>query len=251
MNMSFMLTKAQVRRREKDVTRRLGWKRMRPGLEFRAVERCQGLAKGEKQLLLAPRLRCVSTRWERLDAIDEADVVREGFAGMRTADFVEFFCNNHRDATGAQVTPGHLVNRIEFEYLELPAIMVLVGPCPRCDRASNPAHGGSCCPLCEGGSGAHTRECRWPLDEDVLFDPDMKRGTSYWISASERKVIKHALGLDSKHYPFRNYYVPQKYNGPGELWSLCHAGLMKVNDLVSPSELSFTVTPRGQRVVWR
>lgn len=58
-NMSFMLTTQQVIDRTKTVTRRLGWKHLKPGELFWACEKCQGLGKGGKinRLSLA---RCIS-----------------------------------------------------------------------------------------------------------------------------------------------------------------------------------------------
>ena len=46
-NMSFSMTTEAVRRREKTVTRRLGWWNLQPGTILQAVEKAQGLKKGE------------------------------------------------------------------------------------------------------------------------------------------------------------------------------------------------------------
>ena len=47
-NMSFMLTTAQIRAGTKTVTRRLGWKFLKPGDRLMACVKCQGLGKGGK-----------------------------------------------------------------------------------------------------------------------------------------------------------------------------------------------------------
>jgi hypothetical protein len=45
---SFMLTQPQIRARTKTVTRRMGWKDLKPGTLLMAAEKCQGLGKGGK-----------------------------------------------------------------------------------------------------------------------------------------------------------------------------------------------------------
>lgn len=109
-NISFQLTTQQIRDRSKTVTRRLGWSRLRAGAALTACVKCQGLKKGESVERLA-RLRVVSVRRERLDAIDQADVIAEGFPGMTPAEFVSMFTTHMR------CTPETLVTRIEFEYV--------------------------------------------------------------------------------------------------------------------------------------
>ncbi len=110
-NMSFALTTAQVRARQKTVTRRLGWGGLKPGELFWAVEKAMGLKPGEKIVRLA-LLRCVSNRAERLKDIDADDVKREGFPGMTAKQFLEMFCEHMNCA------PDTSVQRIEFEYVE-------------------------------------------------------------------------------------------------------------------------------------
>jgi hypothetical protein len=113
-NMSFMLTIDQVRARTKDVTRRLGWELLQAGDFVRACVKCMGLQKGERIEALAT-IRVIDVRRERLDAIDQADVIREGFPELDPAGFVAMFCNSMRCA------PETFVTRIEFEYVDLPA----------------------------------------------------------------------------------------------------------------------------------
>lgn len=110
--MSFMLTTEQVTSRTKDVTRRAGWKDLRPGTRLRAVRKAMGLKRGERHEVLAT-IEVVSVRWERLDTITQEDVIREGFPGMRPAEFVAMFCKSHKG-----VTPESMITRIEFRYVE-------------------------------------------------------------------------------------------------------------------------------------
>ena len=113
-NMSFSLTTEQVRRREKTVTRRLGWWGLKPGTILQAVEKAQGLRKGEhvKPICL---IRVVSVRLEPLYAIHNYDLeetTREGFPQLTACEFEAMFVKaNHLEGTW---TP---VNRIEFEYV--------------------------------------------------------------------------------------------------------------------------------------
>lgn len=121
-NMSFMLTKSQVRARTKTVTRRTGWASLQAGQELRAVEKGMGLKAGERIVPLAT-IRVLSVRLEPLSAMTEdtdyglAECEREGFGDHPTlrwpSQFVEFFCNSHRGCT-----PATIVQRIEFEYVD-------------------------------------------------------------------------------------------------------------------------------------
>ena len=109
-NMSFALTTPQFRARTKTVTRRLGWWWLEPGELIMGVEKGMGLRKGETVTRLA-LIRVVSAQSERLDAITQGDVAREGFADLSRAEFVDMFCRHNRCA------PKTTVNRIEFEYV--------------------------------------------------------------------------------------------------------------------------------------
>lgn len=111
-NISFALTTDQVRNRTKTVTRRLGWKTLKPGTLLQPVVKGQGLKKGERVEKIGGPIQVVSVRRERLDAIEFADVRREGFTRMGTLDFVEFFCRTHR------CKPSTVVTRIEFRYVD-------------------------------------------------------------------------------------------------------------------------------------
>ena len=119
-NMSFSLTKPQVRAQEKDVTRRLGWWNLEPGDVLWAVEKAMGLKKGEHVKRLA-LIRVVKVHSEPLLRIKQnthrgpykalTEVFREGFAGWSAQAFIEFFCRTHH------CKPTTRVNRIEFEYV--------------------------------------------------------------------------------------------------------------------------------------
>ena len=115
-NMSFMLTTEQIMNRSKTVTRRLGWRHLKPGDTIAACRKCMGLKKGEKIERIA-ELRVVSVQQECLDRmLDDGlygmiECAKEGFPGMTVDDFVDFFCRSHKG-----VYPETPVTRIEFEY---------------------------------------------------------------------------------------------------------------------------------------
>jgi len=110
-NISFSMTTEQVRRREKTVTRRIGWAFLKPGDVLQAVEKAQGLKKGEKVVRIC-EIVVESTRWEPLAKITKEDCGREGFPEMSPDQFIDMFCraNNWK--------PSLDVNRIEFTYID-------------------------------------------------------------------------------------------------------------------------------------
>jgi hypothetical protein len=117
-NMSFSMTTEAVRRHEKTVTRRLGWWNLQPGTILQAVEKAQGLRKGEhvKPICL---IRVVSVTREPLDSIidryDYRETTREGFPELSSYGFIGMFVRaNHCPYYDVSV------NRIEFEYVEDP-----------------------------------------------------------------------------------------------------------------------------------
>jgi len=133
-NMSFILTTDQIRNRTKTVTRRVGWAFLKPGDLIRAVEKCQGLKKGEKMRPLAV-LRVETVRREPLSAM-EADLLygvsecrAEGFPAMSPEQFIAMFCSTHtipdKRAFGLPrhrrqpfpMLPCDEVTRIEFSYV--------------------------------------------------------------------------------------------------------------------------------------
>jgi hypothetical protein len=116
MNISFALTTRQFLDRTKDVTRRLGWYRLKSGQILTAVKKGQGLKKGEHPARLG-QIRVVSSRRERLDRMltevgyGHNEVHREGFPDMTPKQFVEMFCEHNG------CTQDRVITRIEFEYL--------------------------------------------------------------------------------------------------------------------------------------
>lgn len=117
-NMSFALTTDQVRAGTKTVTRRMGWKFLKPGELIQPVRKCMGLKPGEKLEKLRAPIRVVSVRDESLwymwlePAYGDAECKLEGFPEMTPLDFIDMFCASHK---GCQ--KDSIVTRIEFEYL--------------------------------------------------------------------------------------------------------------------------------------
>lgn len=122
-NISFALTEQQVRDRTKTVTRRIGWKTLKPATVLRGVEKAQGLKKGEHVVPLCT-IKVVDVRREPLSRISDSrtaeaqrygaeECAREGFPRMTPAAFVMFFMKSHPGCH-----PDTEVTRIEFEYVE-------------------------------------------------------------------------------------------------------------------------------------
>lgn len=113
-HISFALTTEQVRRGEKTVTRRTGWETLAPGTLLLAVEKGQGLKRGEKVKPIRV-IRVKAVRRERLDALTAGyhygrqEMIKEGFPGRDPQDFVESFADGEEYAM--------LITRIEFEYV--------------------------------------------------------------------------------------------------------------------------------------
>lgn len=116
--MSFALTTPQILAQTKTVTRRIGWSFLQPGDLIQAVEKGQGLKKGEKVRKLSV-IRVVDVRRERLDDMVSgsythcvSELRREGFPDMPPIGFLSMFCKANN------CTPATRVTRIEFEYVE-------------------------------------------------------------------------------------------------------------------------------------
>lgn len=117
IRMSFFLTTAQVLAKTKTVTRRLKC-RLKVGERFLAVERLQGLKKGETQRVLAT---CeVTGLWrEPLSHILVRDneergndeCMHEGFPKLSGEEFVAMFCKHMKCERAGWVY------RIEFKYV--------------------------------------------------------------------------------------------------------------------------------------
>lgn len=109
-NISFTKTAEQIKNRTKTVTRRTGWWNLRPGEHLCAIEKGQGLKKGEhiKKICV---IEVINVRWEFLYDIDKSECIKEGFPNMEPNDFVRMFCRMNR------TEPDDIVNRIEFRYV--------------------------------------------------------------------------------------------------------------------------------------
>lgn len=128
--MSFALTTAQLLDGSKTVTRRVGWANLKPGDRLKAVRKAMGLRPGEKVDVLA-EFEVVSVRRERLDFINKADCIAEGFPHLTPRQFVEMFCShmtitepdNGHYVSGKYVPdrrkmrPSDAVTRIEFRVV--------------------------------------------------------------------------------------------------------------------------------------
>jgi hypothetical protein len=115
-NMSFAYTTRQCRARTKTMTRRLGWRSLKPGDLVQQVEKAQGLALGEHPVPIHV-IQITHTRWEPLKAITWHDVILEGFpydCVMDTERFIKMFCI--LNAPGCH--RNTLVNRIVFRYID-------------------------------------------------------------------------------------------------------------------------------------
>lgn len=121
-HISFALTTAQIRTRTKTVTRRLGWKFLKPGTLLQPVVKSQGIPKGGHVEKIDGPIRVISVRRESLAMLVDdyrsvfnygrGEVDREGFKGTPVEEFVDMFCATHRCERDAEVT------RIEFEYVK-------------------------------------------------------------------------------------------------------------------------------------
>lgn len=124
-NISFHLTTPQFVAGTKDVTRRGGWVSLPPGEVLCAVEKGQGIPKGESIKRLG-HIITVDCRRERLDRMTTEpeygrdECRREGFPEMTPEQFVDFFCGSHD-----RIEPESDVTRIEFK--KVPVIREVFG----------------------------------------------------------------------------------------------------------------------------
>lgn len=109
--MSFFMTQTQFRERTKTVTRRMGWKFLKPGDRVLGVVKGQGLKKGEKHEPLGV-IEVVHAWSEQVNWIEYEDVAKEGFPGKDRLWFIDFFCK----ANGCK--PRTVITRIEFKYVD-------------------------------------------------------------------------------------------------------------------------------------
>lgn len=116
-NISFALTTEQVRNQTKDVTRRLGWLRLKPGDVLQPVIKNMGLGAGEKIEKIATPVTVVATRQEPLRRMTDEqeygrrECQREGFPHLTPAEFITMFCATHRGCT-----PETIITRIQISY---------------------------------------------------------------------------------------------------------------------------------------
>lgn len=116
-NISCSLTEPQVRARTKDVTRRLGGKKLKVGQRLQFCRKCMGRKPGEPLVKIAV-VEVVSVRRERLSCMTAslnygfAECRREGFPEMTPRQFVAFFCASHKGCK-----PSTIITRIEFKYV--------------------------------------------------------------------------------------------------------------------------------------
>lgn len=114
--MSVAYTEDAVRSRTKTVTRRVGWRFLKPGDRLTLCRKVMGLKKGESPVRVA-EVEVVAVSLERLDSITAAEVVVEGFPGMSPEEFVRRF---FVEAQG--IPADQMVTRIEWKYLDAPAV---------------------------------------------------------------------------------------------------------------------------------
>ncbi len=115
-NISFALTIKQFNDGTKDVTRRLGWKFLKPGDRLMGCEKCRGIKKGGLVRLGEIEVVSVSRQPLRLMIDDpewgDEEAAREGFPEMTGAGFVEMFCNH------MNCKPETVVTRLEFKRVD-------------------------------------------------------------------------------------------------------------------------------------
>src|SRR4051794_22897985 len=109
--MSVSLTEQAVRHRTKTVTRRLGWKFLKPGDRLTLCRKVMGRKAGEPLVRIAD-VEVLSVRRERLSEVTDDDVAREGFPEFDVGEFVTFFCEHMKVQAHDEVT------RIEWRYLD-------------------------------------------------------------------------------------------------------------------------------------
>jgi hypothetical protein len=131
--MSVALTEPQVRARTKTVTRRMGWRKLKPGDRLTLCPKVMGFRKGEHPERIVD-VEVISVRRERLDLITPDEVTAEGFPRLTPAEFVAFFCGSHKGCT-----PDTEVTRIEWRYL-----------CRHCGKPIERCHPARTNPLCKG-----------------------------------------------------------------------------------------------------
>ena len=110
--MSFALTVRQLLDGSKTVTRRLGWANLKPGDRLLAVLQCQGLKRGERQVVLG-EIEVIACQRQPLGDVlrQDGECAREGFPELYAVGFVLMFCDANRCRMDVTVT------RIEFRLV--------------------------------------------------------------------------------------------------------------------------------------
>jgi hypothetical protein len=118
--MSVSLTEQAVVDHRKTVTRRLGWRFLRPGDRLTLCRKVMGRRRADgtvEPLVRLAEVEVIDIRRESLDLVTAADVRREGFPIQTPSWFVRFFCNTHSGCA-----PATTVTRIEWRYLDPEAV---------------------------------------------------------------------------------------------------------------------------------
>lgn len=117
-HISFRHTAPQLLDRSQTVTRRVGWRFLKPGDLLRAVGRLDGHHGGHGRVGTLAVLRVIDVRREPLSRLNvdarygEEELPREGFPCWMRREFVDTFRHRHR-LSSADVD----VTRIAFEYV--------------------------------------------------------------------------------------------------------------------------------------
>ena len=107
--MSFAATVDALLDGTKTVTRRTGWRCLRPGDQLQAVDRLPRAGPFRRLCVI----EVVRVSRERLNVITPAEVRREGLRDMTVPEFIEMFCA----MSDRRVRPSDRVTRIEFKRL--------------------------------------------------------------------------------------------------------------------------------------
>ncbi|MFC0438008.1 hypothetical protein [Kutzneria buriramensis] len=108
--MSVSFTEQAVRDRAKTVTRRKGWRFLRPGERLTLCRKVIGRKPGELLVRIVD-IEVVDVRREPLADITDDDLAREGFPDMSREEFIQRL---FVEAQG--IRPGDTVTRIEWVY---------------------------------------------------------------------------------------------------------------------------------------
>ncbi len=112
--MSVALTEQAVIERRKTVTRRLGWRFLKPGDRLTLVRKAMGRKRADgtvEPLVRLAEVEVVSVRREELQQVPDTDLAKEGFPGWDAFDWIAWFCDEMRCA------PQTVITRIEWKYL--------------------------------------------------------------------------------------------------------------------------------------